>query len=70
LRLSQENFMQAASGSWDEISGPVQLQLQVVADSPAHIPDLQNAVAVLQARTPAITVVFDGKDTLTVSLTL
>jgi len=62
--------MQAASGSWDEISGPVQLQLQIIADNPAHIPDLQNAVAVLQGRTPAVTVAFDGKDTLTVSLTL
>jgi hypothetical protein len=62
--------MQAASGSWDEISGPVQLQLQIVADSPAHIPDLQSAVALLQARTPVVTVAFDGKDTLTVSLTL
>ena len=62
--------MQAASGSWDEISGPVQLQLQIIADSPAHIPDLQNAVPLLQARTPVVSVSFDGKDALTVSLTL
>ena len=62
--------MQAATGSWDEISGPVQLQLQIVADSPAHIPDLQNAVPVLQGRTPVVTVAFDGKDTLSISLTL
>ena len=61
--------MQIASGSWDEIAGPVQLQLQVVADSPAHIPDLQNAVAVLQARTPVVNIGFDGKDSLTVSVT-
>ena len=39
--------MQIASGCWDEINGPVQLQLQVIADAPAHIPDLQNAVATL-----------------------
>ncbi len=39
--------MQIPSGSWDEINGPVQLQLQVIADAPAHIPDLQNAVATL-----------------------
>lgn len=62
--------MQASSGSWDEVAGPVQVQLQVIADNPAHIPDLQNAVAMLQARTPLVTVSFDGKDTLTISLTL
>src|SRR6267378_3420112 len=50
--------MQIPSGSWDEINGPVQLQLQVIADAPAHIPDLQNAVATLQARTPVVSVVF------------
>ena len=62
--------MQTPSGSWDEISGPVQLQLQVVADSPAHIPDLQNAVATLQARTPVVTVTFNGTDTLSIGVTL
>ncbi len=62
--------MQIASGSWDEINGPVQLQLQVIADAPAHIPDLQNAVATLQARTPVVSVVFNGTDTLSVSVTL
>ncbi len=53
--------MQIPSGSWDEINGPVQLQLQVIADAPAHIPDLQNAVATLQ---------FNGTDTLSISITL
>ena len=62
--------MQIASGSWDEINGPVQLQLQVIADAPAHIPDLQNAVATLQARTPVVSVMFNGTDTLSVSVTL
>jgi hypothetical protein len=62
--------MQVASGSWDEISGPVQLQLQVIADAPAHIPDLQNAVPTLQARTPVVSVSFNGTDVLTVSVTL
>lgn len=62
--------MQVTSGSWDEIAGPVQLQLQVIADNPAHIPDLQNAVATLQGRTPVLSVSFDGKDTLTIALTL
>ncbi len=62
--------MQIPSGSWDEINGPVQLQLQVIADAPAHIPDLQNAVATLQARTPVVSVVFNGTDTLSVSVTL
>jgi hypothetical protein len=62
--------MQIPSGSWDEINGPVQLQLQVIADAPAHIPDLQNAVATLQARTPVVSVVFNGTDTLSVSDTL
>ena len=62
--------MQIPSGSWDEINGPVQLQLQVIADTPAHIPDLQNAVATLQARTPVLTVAFNGTDTLSVSITL
>ncbi|MGA2481731.1 MAG: hypothetical protein ABSF92_01270 [Candidatus Acidiferrales bacterium] len=62
--------MQIASGSWDEIAGPVQLQLQVVADNPAHIPDLQNAVPVLQARTPVVNIAFDGKDTLSISVTM
>ncbi|HYA98038.1 MAG TPA: hypothetical protein VEH49_08085 [Methylomirabilota bacterium] len=62
--------MQTASGSWDEITGPVEMQLQIVADSPVHVPDLQNAVPVLQGRTPAVAVSFDGKDTLTISLTL
>jgi len=62
--------MQVTSGSWDEIAGPVQLQLQVIADNPAHIPDLQNAVATLQARTAVVNVAFDGKDTLTIALTL
>jgi hypothetical protein len=63
-------MMQTPSGSWDEISGPVQLQLQVVADSPAHIPDLQNAVATLQARTPVVTVTFNGTDALSIGVTL
>jgi hypothetical protein len=63
-------MMQTPSGSWDEINGPVQLQLQVVADSPAHIPDLQNAVAALQARTPVVTVTFNGTDTLSIGVTL
>ncbi len=62
--------MQIASGSWDEINGPVQLQLQVIADTPAHIPDLQNAVATLQARTPVVSIVFSGTDVLSVSMTL
>jgi len=62
--------MQIPSGSWDEINGPVQLQLQIIADAPAHIPDLQNAVATLQARTPVVSVVFNGTDTLSVSVTL
>ena len=62
--------MQIPSGSWDEINGPVQLQLQVIADAPAHIPDLRNAVATLQARTPEVSVVFNGTDTLSVSVTL
>jgi hypothetical protein len=62
--------MQIASGSWDEISGPVQLQLQVVADAPAHIPDLQNAVATLQGRTPVVSVTFNSSDTLSISITL
>jgi hypothetical protein len=62
--------MQIASGSWDEINGPVQLQLQVIADTPAHIPDLQNAVATLQARTPVVSIVFNGADVLSVSMTL
>jgi len=62
--------MQIASGCWDEINGPVQLQLQVIADAPAHIPDLQNAVATLQARTPVVSVVFNGTDTLSVGVTL
>ena len=62
--------MQIPSGSWDEINGPVQLQLQVIADTPAHIPDLQNAVATLQARTPVVSVVFNGTDTLSVGVTL
>jgi hypothetical protein len=62
--------MQIPSGSWDEINGPVQLQLQVIADTPAHIPDLQNAVATLQARTPVVIVVFNATDTLSVSVTL
>lgn len=61
--------MQTPSASWDE-SGPVQLQLQVIADTPAHIPVLQAAVATLQARTPVVTVAFDGKDVLTISVTL
>ena len=62
--------MQIPTGSWDEINGPVQLQLQIIADAPAHIPDLQNAVAMLQARTPVVSVVFNGTDTLSVSVTL
>jgi len=62
--------MQIPSGSWDEINGPVQLQLQIIADTPAHIPDLQNAVATLQARTPVVSVVFNGTDALSVSITL
>ncbi len=62
--------MQIPSGSWDEINGPVQLQLQIIADAPAHIPDLQNAVATLQARTPVVSVMFNGTDTLSVSVTL
>ena len=62
--------MQIPSGSWDEINGPVQLQLQVIADWPAHIPDLQNAVATLQARTPVVAVAFNGTDTLSISVTL
>ncbi len=62
--------MQIPSGSWDEINGPVQLQLQVIADTPAHIPDLQNAVATLQARTPVVIVAFNGTDTLAVTVTL
>jgi hypothetical protein len=62
--------MQIPLGSWDEINGPVQLQLQIIADAPAHIPDLQNAVATLQARTPVVSVVFSGTDTLSVSITL
>jgi hypothetical protein len=62
--------MQIPTGSWDEINGPVQLQLQIIADAPAHIPDLQNAVATLQARTPVVSVVFNGTDTLSVSVTL
>jgi hypothetical protein len=62
--------MQISSGSWDEISGPVQLQLQVIADTPPHIPDLQNAVATLQARAPVVTVAFTGTDTLSISVTL
>ncbi len=62
--------MQIASGSWDEINGPVQLQLQVIADTPAHIPDLQNAVATLQVRTPVVSIVFSGTDVLSVSMTL
>jgi hypothetical protein len=62
--------MQIPTGSWDEISSPVQLQLQVIADTPAHIPDLQNAVATLQARTPVVSVVFSGTDTLSISITL
>jgi hypothetical protein len=65
-----EAIMQVSSGSWGEISGPVQLQLQVIADSPAHIPDLQNAVATLQARTPVVTVTFNGPDTLSVGITI
>jgi hypothetical protein len=62
--------MQISSGTWDEISGPVQLQLQVIADTPAHIPDLQNAVATLQGRTPVVNVAFNGTDTLTIGITL
>ncbi len=62
--------MQVTSGSWDEIAGPVQLQLQIIADNPAHIPDLQNAVPTLQGRTAVVSVTFDGKDTLTIALTL
>jgi hypothetical protein len=62
--------MQIPSGSWDEINGPVQLQLQIIADTPAHIPDLQNAVATLQARTPVVSIVFNGTDALSVSITL
>ena len=62
--------MQIPSGSWDEINGPVQLQLQVIADTPAHIPDLQSAVATLQARTPVVIVAFNGTDTLAVTITL
>lgn len=62
--------MQIHSASWDEIAGPVQLQLQVIADAPAHIPTPQNAVATLQARTPVVTVAFDGKDVLSISITL
>jgi hypothetical protein len=62
--------MQIPSGAWDEINGPVQLQLQSIADTPAHIPDLQNAVAALQARTPVVSVVFNGTDTLSISITL
>jgi len=62
--------MQITSGSWDEIAGPVQLQLRVVADNPAHIPDLQNAVPILQGRTPVTSIAFDGVDTLTVSITI
>jgi hypothetical protein len=62
--------MQIPTGSWDEINGPVQLQLQVIADTPAHIPDLQNAVATLQGRTPAVSVTFTGTGTLTVRVTL
>ncbi len=62
--------MQIPSGSWDEINGPVQLQLQVIADTPPHIPDLQNAVATLQARTPVLTVTFNATDTLSISITL
>lgn len=61
--------MQTHSASWDE-SGPVQLQLQVIADTPAHIPVLQNAVATLQARTPVVAVTFDGKDVLSIAITL
>lgn len=61
--------MQTHSASWDE-TGPVQLQLQVIADTPAHIPVLLAAVATLQARTPVVTVAFDGKDVLTISVTL
>jgi hypothetical protein len=62
--------MQIPSGAWDEINGPVQLQLQIIADTPAHIPDLQNAVATLQARTPVVSVVFNGTDALSISITL
>jgi len=62
--------MQIPTGSWDEINGPVQLQLRIIADAPAHIPDLQNAVATLQARTPVVSVMFNGTDTLSVSVTL
>jgi hypothetical protein len=62
--------MQISSGAWDEINGPVQLQLQIIADTPAHIPDLQNAVATLQARTPVVSVVFNGTDALSISITL
>ncbi len=62
--------MQLSSNSWDEIAGPVQLQLKVIADTPAHIPDLQNAVPVLQGRTPAVTIAFDGVDALTVNVTI
>ena len=62
--------MQIPSGAWDEINGPVQLQLQVIADTPPHIPALQNAVATLQARTPAVSVTFNGTDVLSISITL
>ena len=62
--------MQIPTSSWDEINGPVKLQLQIIADAPPHIPDLQNAVATLQARTPVVSVVFNGTDTLSVSITL